>query len=243
MSWLENLTNDQIKNGKLPLNEILENSFYYPSCGFDGGIVKDCNTENRALGIKSFIYCDYATGETAFKEEQNTFIGYHIVGSRSVAPSEIIPNGWLRVNPPKFNLRAYYQYKDMWEPFAHWTIFERDENRTEDHGPKRFSLLYIGGEGVATYQALYWTNKKTPIALAIIQPGTSFGLNWTDFRKKDGPLSWVVNKNPAGQPNYIYYGGVGRDYSDFDWTGYEEVRKICPYYRVGGLVNVWEKFS
>jgi hypothetical protein len=25
--------------------------------------------------------------------------------------------------------------------------------------PERFSLLYIGGEGVATYQALYWTHR------------------------------------------------------------------------------------
>ncbi len=37
---------------------------------------------------------------------------------------------------------------------------------------------------VATHQALFWTNRKSAKALAIIQPGAGFGLKWTDFRDK-----------------------------------------------------------
>lgn len=79
MNWLDNITQEQIETGVFPLKEVLKNSFYYPSCGFDGGIVKDCNTRGRDLNIVSFVYCDYATGKEAFSQEQNTFLGYHVL--------------------------------------------------------------------------------------------------------------------------------------------------------------------
>ena len=241
MSWLENLTQEKIKNGNFPLREVLQNSFYYPSCGFDGGLIKDCNTVGRDSKIVSFVYCDYATGEQAFRQEQNTFLGYHILGSKSVSHSELTPNGWQPQFPPQFNLQDYQRYSDTWKPFINWTVYERDESRDDNHGQKRFSLLYLGGEGVATYQALYWTHKISPRALAIIQPGTGFGLNWTDFRDRNGALAWVIYNNPVGQPELSYYGGYGNSYSDFNWHGYFQSRIIKPYYNEGGEVQIWTK--
>ena len=61
MSWLENITQEKIKKGNFPLREVLQNSFYYPSCGFDGGLIKDCNTVGRDSKIVSFVYRDYTT--------------------------------------------------------------------------------------------------------------------------------------------------------------------------------------
>ncbi len=230
MHTLNNITKEEIESGKLPLRDLLQNSLYYPSCGIDGGVIKDCNTLGRTFEINSFVYSDYTTGAEAFNTEQNTFLGYHILGSRSVKMHELIPNGWKKEYPPHINLDDYLRYKDRWKVFSIWTVYERDDNRGDEHGPKRFSLLYIGGEGVATYQALYWSNKTKPKALAIVQPGTGFGLNWTDFRSENGPLAWVVNNNPAGKPQIIYYGGYGNDYNDFNWEGYNEIRMIKPYY-------------
>jgi hypothetical protein len=242
MNFLDTLTTLQIENGEFPLKEILQDSFYYPSCEFDGGVVKDCNTLGRELDIVSFIYCDYAVGEQAFKKLQNTFVGYHILGSKPVRPSMLTPNGWWPQFPPNLVMHRYQTYKDLWKPFINWTVYERDENRGNEHGPLRFSLLYIGGEAVATYQALYWTNKAFAKALAIIQPGTGFGLNWTDFRDKDGHLAWVVNSNPSGQPKKIYYGGIGKGYDDFKWRGYSEERMINSYYyKNQGEVRVWSR--
>lgn len=244
MNILLNLTAEQIQNGIFPLNDVLTNSFYYPSCGFDGGIIKDCNTIGKDLKISSFIYCDYATGEDAFRSEQNTFVGYNVLGGRSVTLSELTPNGWRPELPPNINRQEYLQYQSRWKPFAYWTIYERNTSRGEDHGPQRFSLLYIGGEGVATFQALYWSNNVFPRAVAIIQPGTGFGLNWTDFKAKDGALAWVVNHNPSGTPHTIYYGGYGQGYSDFDWPGFSEERTIYPYYNyqeILGEVRVWKR--
>lgn len=241
MSWLDDITQEQIEKCKFPIKEVLQNSFYYPSCGFDGGIVKDCNTLGRDFGINSFIYCDYATGEKAFRKEQNTFLGYHILGSRSVTHLELIPNGWQPQFPPKFNLEEYQRYRDTWKPFINWVVYERDDNRDDNHGQKRFSLLYLGGEGIATYQALYWSNRTSPKAFAIIQSGEGFGFNWTDFRKKDGELAWVVNNNPFGHPEIIYYGGAGSDYADSLWDVYLKDRIIKLYYKNEGEVVVAKK--
>ena len=63
MSYLNNLTVNDIEHGPFPLKDILANSLFYPACDNDGGVVKDCNTLNRVLGIENFIYCDYAFGE------------------------------------------------------------------------------------------------------------------------------------------------------------------------------------
>jgi len=54
-------------------------------------------------------------------------------------------------------------------------------------------------------------------------------------------LAWVVNNNPVGQPEFIYYGGYGNGYSDFNWNGYVQSRIIKPYYNEGGEVRIWTK--
>lgn len=239
MNIIENLTNEAIISEQLPVNELLEDSFYYPSSGFDGGIIKYFGKE-----IQSYIYCDYATGEEALLRQLNSFYGYKILGNRPISQHELIPNGWRMQLPPSFNLQRYYSYKDAFKkPFAHWAVYERMESFSETHGPNRFSLIYIGGEGVATYQALYWSNKKTAKALAVIQPGTAFGLNWTDFSDRRGALAWVVMNNEFGKPDTIFYGGYGNGYDDFNWDEYRLSKTIRPYYseQPFGEVTIWTR--
>ncbi|WP_409771615.1 hypothetical protein [Thermaurantimonas sp.] len=236
---IENLTTDIILTKQLPINELLDNSFYYPACGFDWGIIKFYGRE-----IQSYFYCDYATGEEALLKHLNDFRGYKLLGHRPIRKEELIPNGWQMHLPPNFDIKQYYRYKQEFKiPFAHWAVYERMENFSEAHGPNRFSLIYIGGEGVATYQALYWSNKKTAKALAIIQPGTAFGLNWTNFSDRNGALAWVVLKNQYGKPDIIFYGGYGMGYNNFNWKDYKYERTISPYYSEGpfGEVTIWKR--
>lgn len=239
MKIIENLTTESILNKQLPINELLENTFYYPSSGFDYGIIKYYGKK-----IQSYIYCDYATGEEAFLSQLDCFRGYKILGHRPVRQEELVPNGWKMQPPPNFNFKQYYIHKDAFKkPFAHWVVYEKMANFSESDGPNRFSLIYIGGEGVATYQALYWSNKKTAKALAIIQPGTSFGLNWTNFNDKNGALAWVVMNNKFGIPDTIFYGGYGNGYNDFNWDNYVLSRTIRPYYseQPFGEVTIWTR--
>jgi hypothetical protein len=238
MSFIDDLTAAQIQNDPLPIRELLINSYYYPASGFDGQFVKHApNT------VQSFVYCDFAQGEQALMERYERFRGYTPVALRSVQKEELIPNGWQMQIPPGVNREQYMRYfEQLQPPFAKWIVYQRDENQGAHHGPERFSLLYIGGEGVATYQALYWTNRATPAGLGIIQPGTGWGFNWTDFASHNGALAWVTLQNPYGTPQFIYYGGYGDNYEDLNWPRYVYANTVAPYYAQGvGKATVWKR--
>jgi len=81
--------------------------------------------------------------------------------------------------------------------FATWFILKRDQELDATHGPASFSLLYIRGEGVATYQALYIEQKILPSIVAIIRPGTGFGGNYGDFEEL---FFDVAKMHPEGMP-------------------------------------------
>jgi hypothetical protein len=239
MSYLDTLTAEEIESSPLPLVDILSNCFYYPASAFDGQLVKYAPNE-----IINFVYCDHSISQEGLLSnlQESPFYGYSTFASREVRKEELVPNGWQPELPPNFSLNDYSRIKrDVKTPFAKWFVFQRKNDFNSNHGPFRFSLLYIGGEGVATFQALFWSSNVAPKALAIIQSGFGFGGNWTDFRKVDGELYWVAMNNPAGIPCKIYFGGNGNGYSnEFDWPGYVFERSINPYYSNSfGEVTVW----
>lgn len=133
------------------------------------------------------------------------------------------------------------------EPYAYWGVYDRDSNFDENHGGKRFSLLYISEEGVAAYKALYWRNKLSAKVVAIVQSGTAFGGNWTDFRKEHSPFGWVVTCNPYGKPKELFYGGMASGYDNLNWKGYTLTKTIENYYRgpyryiKNGTATIWEQ--
>lgn len=239
---IDTLSRQDIEQGPLPLRGLLENSIYYPAAGHDGGVIKDCNTRARSLNIRSFVYADYCTGPEAYLEKENNFRGYHVFGSRALKPENMAPIGWRPQMPPETSRELYIRYQKHWKPFAHWTVYERDADQNEEHGPERFSLIYIGSEGVATYQALYWVQRIVPTGICIIQPGTGWGFNWTDFRAPNAALFWAIQHHPVGKPPLVYYGGYGNGYNNFAWPGYAPSgRRIRPYYPdFEGEVTIWK---
>jgi len=252
MMKIESLTYEQIVHEPLPIKDLLANSLYYPASGLDGGVVKYYSHK-----VKSFVYSDFSIGIDKFMREMDTFRGYKVFAHRRVQEYELNPNNkniqFIRnLNQNQANtfydslydrdvfdcyrfLPKDYSYQELLKaPFIHWVVYEREEQFDSDFGPDRFSLLFVGGEGVETYLKLYPPNKRTAEVLAIIQSGYGFGGNWTDFRKKNQALSIAVQSNEYGMPSEILYGGIGEDYEInpyFDWEGYEYSGvKICPYY-------------
>jgi hypothetical protein len=190
-----------------PLERVLDRSLYYPACEFDGRPV-------QMLGgfVHSFVYVDYGVGQAAFQAavEATGFRGYRLAGQKALAQTDLAPRGWHQVVPHQFraDLDRFQQISRDWvrPPFAEWMIFERNSEFDDTHGPERFSLLHIGADGVATYQALYVANNIAPHVLAIIQPGTGFGGNYTEFRDANGLLAHVVLRVNAPLPCYMICG-------------------------------------
>ena len=240
---LDKLTPETIAHGEFPIRALLYNSVYYPASAFDGGVIRDCNVNRKDWEVLSFVYVDYMATERDLSETDMPR-GYRVLGKRRLTETELIPNGWTPKLPPNLDMQRYQHTVSHFanrQPFATWMVFERLPEFGEDHGPKRFSLLYLCADGVATYQALYWTHGVHPHAIAIIQPGTGFGGNWTDFFKKDDPFYWTVSHNAAGMPDYVYCGYWSQnratspsdtpEHIHFDWPDYTYAQPAVGYPR------------
>ena len=183
--------------GKLPLHQLLKDSVYYPACGFDGKPVKQL-----AGNYRSFVYADYDVPRDETFRQLTTFAGYYPVYVREVNAGELAPNGWHDITQKARHWMARLRDPHRTEFFALWAIMERSPGFLEGHGPDRFSLLYIGSEGVTTFSSIYSGNNIAPDVIAIVHPG-GWGGNWTDFEDEDGELAKAVLGNPAGVPTHL----------------------------------------
>lgn len=210
--WLARLNPPHLHRADFPLAEVLQHSLYYPAAGFDGRPV-------QFLGgfIHTFIYVDYGLEERAVDAEARApgFLGYHLAGRKPLSERDLAPLGWHPQIPAQFEnqMRAVtesHAHGFVRMPFATWYVFDRNDDRGKDHGPKRFSLVYLCADGVAAYQVLYWQNQTAPEVLAIFQPGTGFGNNYTDFRDPNGFFAWtVLRHNGQKAPDYLVCGENG----------------------------------
>lgn len=232
--WLAAIDQDTVRNELFPIKKVLQDSLYYPSAGLDGRPV-------QYLGghIYSFIYVDYGYERNVVSEQiaNNGFKGYRMLVCRDITKHELTPNGWQPVMPKDTDGNPMYSRDWIKPPFCIWAIMEREPDFPEEHGPLRFSLLYLCADGAAAFQALYLANHAVPKAIAIIQPGDAFGWNWTSFTNPNTILGRSVLDNPNGQPKWLMYGGVG-------WPQW--YRKPCwPQYQKNiwthGNLGLWEK--
>jgi len=234
LDWLVKMTPEGMFQEPLPVHDLLSGSLYYPSSSFDGDPIAYLGGNHL-----SFVYADYGMErrELLAALEEPGFLGYRVLCHRPVLEAELTPKGWSPVIPNGRLRRPPPRW--VRSPFCEWVIMERNADFLDDHGPDRFSLLFLCADGVATFQALYVGNGVTPGTVAIIQPGTGFGGNWTDFRDPEAPLAEAVIGNPAGRPDFLLHGGAGGPnwYTRPCWPQYPE--------RLGTLGNtsigVWRR--
>ncbi len=215
--WLSHLDVSKLRSAELPLRELLKDSLYYPACGFDGRPI-------QFLGgfIHSFVYVDYGVrkDEVIWEVMHNGLRGYDLAGVKELTLSEISHKDW-DPQPPIQYAHQINRYDSILEcrkeHFALWMIFSRENSYGDDHGPSRLSMLYICADGIATYQNLYCHHQLAPEVLTIVNPGTGFGGNWTDFCSQSGFFAWTVLNNCKRLPRYMLAGGLLFGYKESFW--------------------------
>jgi hypothetical protein len=238
-AWLEELTAETLLTVEFPIQAILKDSLYYPASGFDGDPIK------HLLGtFLSYIYVDYARSHELLMQEirGRGFNGYRMLGWRAVTRSELVPHGWTPQYPKREDGNPRSGYCWAKPPFCDWCIFERLPEMNKDYGPYRFNLLFVGGDGVATFQALYLGNHTAPRGVAIIQDGYGFGFNWTSFRDRRRIFGRSVMDSPYGQPLVLLVGGWSslNHYKEPVWPEYV-ADVICFEKTRGGGYVVWRR--
>ena len=208
---LNELTPDLIKKGPVPMDDLLKDSVYYPASRTDGRPIALCNTVWRRLGVNSFVYCDFDLSEKEFLADTHTMHGYHVLAHRHLDPSEYIPEGWKLEMAQE---RGDGRRGGYWDTFlghggpehcACWVVFERDEDMSPIHGPERLSVLFVCGEGLATFQQLYCSRGIAPKMLCFIQCW-GFAGNWTNFSGCGAPFHRTLLKYRECTPEWLCFG-------------------------------------
>jgi hypothetical protein len=198
--WLQKVSLDargRIRRGRFPLREILDGSLYYPASGFDRSLV------DALLGfVHSFVYTDYGITELGLllqvRDPPSPFRGYRLFGSRPVTAREL---GIAREPMPAMGHppRASDRVKPF---FSLWMVFERLAEPATEHGPERFSVLFVCADGVSMYDTLYRKNETAPRALAVISG------SGTDLMDPRGSLAnLVLRRSGEHIPEYLVCDG------------------------------------
>jgi hypothetical protein len=190
MRDIDKITQDNF-HSMFNLRDILEDSVFYPASGIDGSAIECLSRQYR-----SFIHVDYSTPMVVVEQAMRSHfsgVGYELIGIKHISREELTPNGF---SPPNFVLNEHeinrlerkfisdLFYCRNFIPFSLWAVYELNPSNTGSTYGKvnRFSLLHIGGEACATFDALYTNNRMNPSGVAIICPGEGYGDNWTVFR-------------------------------------------------------------
>ena len=189
---------------------------YYPGSDNDGEPVRICAQSHVA---HTFIYVDYDVSIAEIRNRVNGvvaeegFRGYKVENDEPVAKTDLSPSGWVPHLAPS-ELKDINKYPAI-EPFGLFVSLLRDANLGDDHGPERLGILFIGGEGIATYDALYCQEHETPPPFMVVSENHSYGDGSTKFGA-GGPLDKLTNRTDSC-PNYLL---VSEDSSH--WSGYED---------------------
>jgi len=162
--------------GALPVSNILADSLYYPASEFDGDPV-----EFLAGNVFSFVYADRHGSKEDFERAfERGFLGYR----------------------PIPRLRRYLKREEIAsadteeQAYAHWSVWKRTPEYDESHGPRLFSLLFLGWDALAAFESLYIAYNEKPKIIAIISPGIA-------PLRVDSAFKRRVMENPAGPPDYL----------------------------------------
>jgi hypothetical protein len=153
---------------------------------------------------------------------ESAFRGYHKLARLRLSESDLSPDGWVQ---HVHNLRRT-RFSDDFEPYAFLEILERDVDFGDDHGAHRLAILFLGADGIASYDALFCQRNGTRPPFAVLIQEHGFGGNYDRFGK-DGLLERIALECQVF-PRFLLV-AKGSD----PWRGYEKMDDIRG--SVGGM--------
>ncbi len=204
--WLANYQS----NSPFPLGDFLKSRvIFYPGSRNDGQPIALFAGTHHA---HTFIYADYDYSKESIIHELNIdgFNGYTTIIRQDLTISDLVPRGWnshiLPAEQPEYHETA---------PYGFLEILERKANYSDNYGTHRFAVLFLGADGVATFDALFCqVNSLAPHAIVLQDHG--FGGNYTSFGK-GGLMARIANRCNVF-PKYLL---VAQNTTA--WIGYERV--------------------
>ena len=132
-----------------------------------------------------------------------------------VEESVLCPGGWTPHIQPSELKEGANRFANV-RPFGLYVVLKRDEDHDDSHGPERFAVLFVGGDGHATYDALYCQDDGTPPPFLLVVQDHGFGGNYDRFGA-DGRLEKIARRCDV-YPEWLLVGARGDSYEP--WAGY-----------------------
>jgi hypothetical protein len=234
--WLMNVQAED----DFPVPLALANSLYYPACGLDGDPI-------RHLGgyIHSFVYTDYSVPEeklsASLLDPKHRLKGYRLLFSKSVSKM-IFPKNWGLVTHGRKGVQsAAIPARNQPLGYALWAVLERLDEFGLDHGPRRLSFLFIGGEAVEVFKVLYMDNGVMPDGIAIIHCGVGWGRVCSDLADRNLPFAHNVLDLCERQPQFVLYGVRANACTKCCWP--EFTSRVARWREHDGELGLWWKPS
>lgn len=184
---------------------------YYPGYMDDGQPVK---LFGGAHAAHVFVYADYGVTRDQLIERLQTdetrFRGYTTFDRVDLNESDIVPAGW---RPTLSESRLGSSHTSMREgaPYGFLEVLTRDSRHDEGHGPPRLAILFLGADGVATYDALFCQKESRSVPFAMLLQGQRGLLH--ELASKAGvlPHLMLAENNDAVWDEYELVEGVDWD--------------------------------
>ena len=212
--WLENYT-----EGKdVSFLDIMSSRIgYYPGSGYDGMLIEICN---RSQTIHSFLYVDYLLAKQDLIKhlaKPDSISGYHSIGRIEWQEKDIIPNGQHDINLSKCPHKNTLIFRPE-KPYCFTEILERDSDKDDYWGSRRFAITFLCADAIATYHQLFFGEYKKAPWLVLLQDH-AFGCNYDKFGR--GGLLDEIIKNSHIKPEYVLCAD-----DTLIWDGYAKVEGI-----------------
>ncbi|MCC6899938.1 MAG: hypothetical protein IT377_13240 [Polyangiaceae bacterium] len=199
---------------------------YYPGHGLDGHPVKLFGASRAA---HCFVYADYKIewndiqASLTLGRPSPHFRGYSLLDDIRLAESDLVPRGW---RPTLSGTGTLPVRHDAVAPFGHLAILERAQVFDDSHGPSRLAFLFLGADGIATYDALFCQRDSVQAPYAVLLQDHAFGGNYDRFGA--GGLMERIATTAAVFPRWLLV-AEGTE----PWAGYSAVPGVDP--SVGGV--------
>jgi len=190
---------------------------YYPGSSADGHPLR---IFGKAHAAHCFVFSDNGQSAEYFESQLNDEnhpghpLGYRVILVRRLTQEELCPDGWSpHVDVAGMRNNSFFDTQPPGGAFAIWAVLERLDSLGDAHGPKRLAILVVGGEGVATYDALFCQDDShSPYAILLQDHG--FGGNWTRFGGDESPLRTLALR--SGLPRWLFVANQTEL-----WSGYQ----------------------
>ena len=164
---------------------------YYPGSGTDGHPVKLFGGSHSA---HCFVYADYGVAQNELEQQladpHHGFRGYRTIAHLQLREHDLVPGGWI---PHAHTPSPHHFASTAKSPFGFLEVLERNAELDDNHGAHRLAILFLGADGIASYDALFCQERSAARPFAVLLQDHGFGGNYDRFGK-GGLLSNIANQ-------------------------------------------------